>query len=73
MWRQPDWLGSGVPWAAERNATAEGTGEEVWAGGRSKALLLERAGGGGAHHHRNLPAHVRARKGRGTSGTGCRW
>ena len=47
-------LGSNVPWAGEQSATAEGTQEEVWALGRSKALLLGRARGRGADRHRNL-------------------
>ena len=31
VWRQSEGLGSGVPRDGERNATAEGTQEEVWA------------------------------------------
>ena len=47
--------GSGVLWARDWNATAEGTCEKVWACRRSKVPLLGRARGGGADLHRNLP------------------
>ena len=38
VWRQPEGLGSLVPQAGERNATAEGTLKEVWACRRSKTI-----------------------------------
>ena len=59
VWRQPEEvvcqrLRSGMPWAGECNATAEGTWEEVWAHRRSKAPLLGRVRGSGADCHRNI-------------------
>ena len=39
VWRQPEELQSGVPWAGETSATAKGNWEEVWAHERSKAPL----------------------------------
>ena len=59
-------------WAGEWNAMAEGILEEVWAH-RSKAPLLGRVRVGGVDSHRNLPAHLRALRGWGTSGTGYGW
>ena len=40
VWKQPEGLGSSVPWAGEWKTTAEGTQEEVLAHQRSKAPLL---------------------------------
>ena len=54
VWRQPEGLGSGVPWDGEQNTTAKGTWEEIWAHRRSESPLLGRARGGGADCHRNL-------------------
>ena len=48
-WSQPEGLGSVVLGAEERNVTAKGTQEEVWASKRSKVTLLvggERRRGG---------------------------
>ena len=45
VWRQPERLRSGAPWAGERNTTAEGNWEEIWAHRRSKMPLLGRARG----------------------------
>ena len=58
MWGQPEGLRTGVLWAREWNAMAEGTWEEVWADRRSEVPLLGRVRGGGADRHRNLSAHV---------------
>ena len=39
VWRQPEGLGSRVPWAGEKNAIAKGTQEEAWAYRTSKAIV----------------------------------
>ena len=49
-------LRSSVPWAKERNTTAEGTQEKVQTCGRSKAPLLVRGEKKGAGLHRKFPA-----------------
>ena len=53
-WKQPEELGSGVTQDGEKNSTANGNWEEVWAHRRSKEPLLGRARGVGADCHRNL-------------------
>lgn len=42
-WRQPEGLGSAVPWSGEQSTTAEGLWEEALVSRRSKVPLL---GGG---------------------------
>ena len=54
VWRQPEGLCSGVPWAGEQSAAAEGAPEEGWALRRCKMLLLGKVKGRGADHHRNI-------------------
>ena len=66
-------LESGELWAGVLNAKAEGTQEEVWAHGRSKAPLLGKVRGKGVDCHRNLPVLLQALGGQGASGTGYWW
>ena len=47
---------SGVLWAGDWNAIAEGTQEKVWDLRRGKVPLLGRVKLGGADHHRKLSA-----------------
>ena len=47
MWRQPEGLGSSVPWAGKQGTINKGTWEEVWSHRRSKAPLLGRVRVGG--------------------------
>ena len=49
-------------WAGDWNATAEGSGGEVWAH-RSKASFLGSVRGGGEDCHRNLLTHLRLSEG----------
>ena len=42
VWRQPEGLRSGAPWAQKLRFTAKGTQEEVWACKIRKAPLLGR-------------------------------
>ena len=44
VWRQPEGLGSSVPWTGVQNAISKGTQEEVWARRRGKMPLLGREG-----------------------------
>ena len=51
---------SGVLWAGEWNAMAEGTQEKVWACRKSKVPLLGSARGGEADCHKNIFLYTHA-------------
>ena len=61
VWRQLKMLGNSLPWAREKNKTAERTQEEVWAHKRSKAPLLgTRRRRGGTTIGTSFSAHMQA-------------
>ena len=66
VYRQPEVLGNGVPWAGRRYL------EEVWAHRRSKGSLLGMAREE-PDHHMNLPIHSWTLRGRDASGRGYAW